>query len=92
MTNLATRNRVAYDKNFLISKFDMSQFSEKGFFPVSFYYLGMLTKQDDFYMRLPNLNMRKIFVEYFNELHRIDVSTRYAEIMQGFRVFDIADD
>ena len=84
VTNLATRNRVAYDKNFLISKFDMSQFFEKGFFPVSFYYLGMLTKQDDFYMRLPNLNMRKIFVEYFNELHRIDVSTRYAEIMQGF--------
>jgi hypothetical protein len=28
--------------------------------------------------------MREIFVEYFNELHRIDVSTRYAEMMQSF--------
>ncbi len=62
----------------------MSQFFEKGFFPVSFFYLGMLTKQDDFFMKLPNLNMRKIFIEYFNEIHRIDVSTRYAEIMQQF--------
>jgi hypothetical protein len=30
------------------------------------------------------MNMRKIFVEYFNELHRIDVSTRYAKMMQRF--------
>ncbi|HRY14832.1 MAG TPA: PD-(D/E)XK nuclease domain-containing protein [Candidatus Competibacteraceae bacterium] len=28
--------------------------------------------------------MRKIFVEYFNELHRIDVSTRYQDAMQRF--------
>ncbi len=44
----------------------------------------MLTRKDDFSLALPNLNMRRIFVEYFNELHRIDVSTRYTEIMQGF--------
>lgn len=30
------------------------------------------------------VNMRTIFVEYFNELHGIDVSTRYAEIMRQF--------
>ena len=84
VTRLTTRNAIAYDKTYLVSKFNMSQFFEKGFFPVSFYYLGMLTKQDDFFLKLPNLNMRKIFVEYFNELHRIDVSTRYAEIMRGF--------
>ena len=84
VTRLTTQNTIAYDKTYLVSKFNMSRFFEKGFFPVSFYYLGMLTKQDDFFLKLPNLNMRKIFVEYFNELHRIDVSTRYAEIMQGF--------
>lgn len=81
---LTTENRIAYDKLYLISKFNMSQFFEKGFFPISFFYLGMLTKQDAFFMRLPNLNMRTIFVEYFNELHRIDVSTKYAELMQAF--------
>jgi hypothetical protein len=44
----------------------------------------MLTKQDQFSMTLPNLNMRKIFVEYFNELHHLDVSTKYADMMRGF--------
>jgi len=81
---LTTRNIIAYDKIFLISKFGMSQFFEKGFFPISFFYLGMLTKKDDFYLKLPNLNMQKIFVEYFNELHRIDVSTLHTEYMQQF--------
>ena len=81
---LTSYNTVGYDKSYLISKFNMSQFFEKSFFPVSFFYLGMLTKKDDFTLKLPNLNMHKIFVEYFNELHHIDVSTRYAEIMQRF--------
>ena len=44
----------------------------------------MLTRKDDFTLKLPNLNMRRIFVEYFNELHHIDVSTRYADIMRQF--------
>jgi hypothetical protein len=44
----------------------------------------MLTKQDDFLLKLPNLNLRQIFIEYFNELHHIDVSTKYAEMMQSF--------
>ncbi len=30
------------------------------------------------------MNTRTIFVEYFNELHGLDVSTRYAEIMRQF--------
>jgi hypothetical protein len=68
----------------MVEKFTISQFFEKSFFPVFFFYLGMLTKKDNFYLHLPNLNMRKIFVEYFNEIHRIDVSTRYTEFMQHF--------
>lgn len=44
----------------------------------------MLTRQDDFRLKLPNLNMRQIFVEYFNQIHHIDVSTRYADMMQNF--------
>ncbi len=81
---LTLHNSIRYDDTLLREKFDMSQFFEKSFFPVSFFYLGMLTRQDDFYLKLPNLNMRQIFVEYFNEIHRIDVSTKYAEMMQGF--------
>lgn len=81
---LTLHNTIQYDDILLVEKFNMSQFFEESFFPISFFYLGMLTRQDDFYLRLPNLNMRKIFVEYFNELHCIDVSTRYTEIMQQF--------
>jgi len=81
---LAVENKISYDKRFLISKFDISQFFRKEFFPVSFFYLGMLTKKDNFYLELPNLSMRQIFVEYFNELHEIDVSTRYADMMGSF--------
>ena len=81
---LTLHNTILYDDIFLVEKFNMHQFFDEGYFPISFFYLGMLTKQDDFYVRLPNLNMRQIFVEYFNEIHRIDVSTRYTEIMQTF--------
>jgi hypothetical protein len=81
---LTIHNQIRYDDVFLVEKFNMSQFFDKGYFPISFFYLGMLTRKDDFHLTLPNLNMRTMFVEYFNELHRIDVSTRYTEIMQQF--------
>ena len=81
---LTLHHVIGYDEKFLVEKFNMYQFFEKGFFPISFFYLGMLTRHDDFYLRLPNLNLREIFVEYFNEIHHIDVSTRYTDIMRGF--------
>ncbi|MEZ4866580.1 MAG: AAA family ATPase [Caldilineaceae bacterium] len=84
VNQLTQENRIPYNRDFLISKFDISQFFEKGFYPISFFYLGLLTKADRFYLRLPNLNLRQIFVQYFNQLHHIDVSTRYAEMMQSF--------
>jgi hypothetical protein len=81
---LTMENHLRYDDALLTEKFDMNQFFDPEYFPVSFFYLGMLTRRDDFYLKLPNLNMRRIFIEYFNELHRIDVSTKYAEMMQNF--------
>lgn len=84
VTQLTTENRITYDRNFLTTKFNTVQFFQPGFYPISFFYLGMLTQQDNFFLCLPNISMRQIFVEYFNELHQIDVSTRYAEMMQAF--------
>lgn len=84
VNQLLMSNTISYDGDFLTSKFNMSQFFEKSFYPISFYYLGMLTKRDQFSMKLPNGNMRKIFTEYFNELHHIDVSTLYADMMRRF--------
>ena len=84
VNRLLIENRLSYNRLALLEKFNMSQFFEKSFYPISFYYLGMLTKRDDQYMCLPNLNMRSIFVDYFNEINKIDVSTKYAELMSGF--------
>lgn len=84
VNQLAIHNVIRYDDLYLVTKFDMNMFFERSFFPVSFFYLGMLTRHDDFHLKLPNLNMRQIFVEYFNEIHRIDVSTKYADMMQDF--------
>lgn len=81
---LTLYNRMAYDEDRLTSQFNRSRFFEPEFFPISFYYLGMLTKHNEFFLKLPNVNMQKMFVEYFNQLHDIDVSTRYAEMMQRF--------
>ena len=84
VNRLTIHNTIAYDDVMLEEKFNMYQFFEKGFFPISFFYLGMLTLKDDYYLQLPNLNMRRIFIEYFNEIHHIDVSTRHTEYMQAF--------
>ncbi|ETW99960.1 MAG: ATPase AAA [Candidatus Entotheonella factor] len=81
---LTTENIVPYDDNLLTNKFNMSQFFASSFHPISLFYLGLLTRRDLFVMALPNMNMRQIFAEYFNELHHIDVSTRYADMMQRF--------
>ncbi len=81
---LLIRGTIAFDRKFLVAKFNMSQFFDKSFFPISFFYLGMLTRENRFLLKLPNLSMRQIFAEYFNELHKIDVSTRYADMMQQF--------
>lgn len=81
---LTTDNRMAFDQTMLTNQFSMSQFFQQGFFPISFFYLGLLTRLDPFCLRLPNLNMQQIFVQYFNELHQVDVSTRYAETMRRF--------
>ena len=81
---LMFHNRIGYDEDLLTSQFNRSQFFKPDFFPISFFYLGMLTKEDDFSLKLPNVNMRKMFVEYFNQLHHIDVSTRYADMMRRF--------
>ena len=37
---LTTENRIRYDRNFLVTKFNMFQFFEPSFFPISFFYLG----------------------------------------------------
>jgi hypothetical protein len=81
---LTIENQLPYSKTQLRDKFDMSQFFEKSFYPISFFYLGMLTRRDDYTMCIPNLNMKTIISEYFHEVHQVDVATRFAELMRSF--------
>lgn len=81
---LTLHNRIAYDDDLLTDRFSASQFFEESFFPISFFYLGLLTRHDEFDLKLPNMNMHKIFVEYFNALHRVNVSLGYTDIMRRF--------
>ncbi|MCC6604845.1 MAG: AAA family ATPase [Anaerolineae bacterium] len=59
---------IAYDRSLLATNFSTSRVFQPGFYPIFFFYLGMLTQQDNFFLRLPNLNIRQSFIEYFNEL------------------------
>jgi len=44
----------------------MRQFFERDYYPVSLFYLGMVTCLDDFTMSLPNNTLREIFTDYYN--------------------------
>jgi hypothetical protein len=72
------------DQNMLSSKFNMQQFFEKRFFPLSLYYLGMLTFRDRFNLEFPNLTVKRIFTEYFNEVEHIEVSLGYTDMFRQF--------
>ena len=67
---LTTENRIAHDRSLLATNFSTSHIFQPGFYPVFFFYLGLLTQQDNFFLRLPNLNIRQNFIEYFNELRQ----------------------
>ena len=77
-------NELPYDEKALRSKFNMEQFFERDFYPISLFYLGMLTIKDQYRMMLPNQTMREIFTEYFNTLARIEVSEGYVPYFEGF--------
>ena len=72
-------DELIYSQADLRSKFSKRKFFEKKFYPVSLYYLGMTTLADAYTMRLPNLTMRSIYMDYYNSLHQItDDACRYA--------------
>jgi len=81
---LLFENELPYDIDMLSSKFNMNQFFEKDFYPVSLFYLGMLTVKDDFRMAFPNQTLAKIFTEYFNTVERIEVSRGYGGYFERF--------
>lgn len=84
VNQLTIHKAIPYNNLFLTHKFNVGHFFEQQFFPISFFHLGLLTRQDELYLTFPNLNMYQIFIQYFNELHQLDTTNPYAEAMQAF--------
>jgi hypothetical protein len=84
LEHLMFEGTLPVDMTMLQSKFNMRQFFEKAFFPLSLYYLGMLTFKDEYSLSFPNLTMKTIFTEYFNEVEHIAVSEGYTPIFQEY--------
>lgn len=67
---------LAYSQPDLRSKFNKQKFFDKQFYPISLYYLGMTTLKNGFKMALPNLTMRSIFMDYFNDMNKVSSDAR----------------
>ena len=52
----------------LSSKFGRANFFSKEFFPYALYYLGLMTYEDQMTFNIPNLTVRNMFVDYYDEL------------------------
>ena len=52
----------------LSSKFGRAKFFSEDFFPYALYYLGLMTFEDEMTLNIPNLTIRNMFVDYYDEL------------------------
>ena len=52
----------------LSAKFGRAKFFSEEFFPYALYYLGLLTFEDEMTFNMPNLTIRNMFVDYYDEL------------------------
>lgn len=88
LSRLMTDGTMAMDSATLRSKFNMRSFFSPATFPVSLYYLGLLTFQDEFTLCFPNLTVKTLFASYFDTLEGLqpagDVLDAY---VAGFRAF-----
>jgi len=58
----------AASRSGLSAKFGRVKFFSEDFFPYAMYYLGLLTFEDAFTLKIPNLTIRNMFVDYYDEL------------------------
>lgn len=76
LDTLVIDNGMSYNVSDLSSKFNKKKFFEKEFYPVSLFYLGMTTLKNAYRMVLPNMTMRSIYMDYYNQLNKIEGNAR----------------
>jgi hypothetical protein len=81
---LLTEGTLPADMNLFHSQFNREKFVQPEFFPMSLFFLGLLSFQDEFSLSFPNLTVKTLFIEYFNELMNIKVSSGYTDMCRAF--------
>ena len=56
------------NRSALSAKFGRAKFFTEEFFPYALYYLGLLTFENMFMFKIPNLTIKNMFVDYYDEL------------------------
>lgn len=80
---LVIDDELSYNVRDLSSKFNKKKFFEKEFYPVSLFYLGMTTLKSAYRMVLPNMTMRSIYMDYYNQLNKIEGNaSRYVPVYE----------
>ncbi len=82
---LVIGGELPYNVAELSSKFNKRKFFDPHFYPVSLFYLGMVTPKDRYVMTLPNLAMRSIFMDYYNTFYSISgEASRYVSVYEKY--------
>ena len=82
---LVIDDELSYNVSDLSSKFNKRKFFDKSIYPVSLFYLGMTTLRSIYRMVLPNLTMRSIYMDYYNEMNHIEGNAqRYVPTYERF--------
>jgi len=66
------------------SQFNREKFVQPDFFPMSLFFLGLLSFKDEYSLGFPNLSVKMLFMEYYNELKHISVSSGYTDMCRAF--------
>ena len=66
------------------SQFNREKFVQPEFFPMSLFFLGLLSFKDEYSLGFPNLSVKMLFMEYYNDLMSIAVSSGYTEMCRAF--------
>ena len=66
------------------SHFNREKFVDPEFFPLSLFFLGLVSFEDEYSLRFPNLTVKTLFLEYYNELLSLSVSSGYTDMSRAF--------
>ena len=82
---LVIDNELPYNVADLAGKFNKKKFFDKEFYPISLFYLGMTTLKDKFVTTLPNMTMRSVYMDYYNQLNKIEGNAqRYVPVYRHY--------